>query len=238
MATFKSKSIRPMNPSELRVSPELEEVQEFMPISAEDRDRLKKDIQESGEIRDPLKIYFDNEGTPLILGGMNRWEIAQELGFDFVPVEVISLSAEKRRTLALMDNLARRQLSRDQKNKIVEIFLKTDPEESNRVIATKTGVDHKTVGQLRTRLASTGEIPQLEKRKGADGKVRTAEPVKKVKVTVLPAKKTSKQPSYAKRIKSFEQGFKREILEYVEALSPSDLKQFKKKKKKYIDSLK
>ena len=238
MATFKSKTIRPMNPEELQVSPELEAVQEFMPISADDRARLKKDIQEAGEIRDPLKIYFDKEGTPLILGGMNRWEIAQELGMEFVPVEVIDLIPVKRRELALMDNLARRHLSRDQKNKIIEIFLKEDPAESDRTIAKKTGADHKTVAQVRTKLSTTGEIPQLLKRKGADGKVRKAEPEKKVKVTILPEKKGPQKPSYAKRVKSFEQNFKRELVDYVDALSPADLKQFKVEMKKFIDTLK
>jgi len=42
---YKTKAIQPMNPEIMDVSPELDELQEFMPISAEDRERLKKDIQ-------------------------------------------------------------------------------------------------------------------------------------------------------------------------------------------------
>lgn len=178
---FKAKSIRPISTAELQPSPELLEVQSFLPISTEDRERLKKDIEKSGEIRDPVKIYFDKEGNPLILGGFNRWHIAQELDWSFIPCEVMEVPAKERRELAIMDNLARRHMTREQKYKIVEMFLKNDPVQSDRIIAKKSGADHKTVGVVRSRLESTGEIPQLDKRAGADGKVRKADPIKPVK---------------------------------------------------------
>lgn len=178
---FKIKSIQPISVAELQPSPELMEVQNFLPISPEDRERLKRDIEKSGEIRDPIKIYFDDEGNPLILGGFNRWHIAQELGWEFVPCEVMAIVQKERRELAIMDNLARRHMTRDQKQKIVEMFLINDPVQSDRTIAKKTGADHKTVGVVRTKLESTGEIPQLEKRAGADGRVRKVEPEKSAK---------------------------------------------------------
>ncbi|GEM_PF-908861 len=196
---FKIKSIQPISVEELQPSPELMEVQNFLPISPEDRERLKRDIEKSGEIRDPIKIYFDNEGNPLILGGFNRWNIARELGWQFVPCEVMTVVQKERRELAIMDNLARRHMTREQKQKIVEMFLKNDPVQSDRTIAKKTGADHKTVGVVRNKLESTGEIPQLEKRAGADGKIRKAEPEKPVKkntstgeIPQLPDKKSSK----------------------------------------------
>lgn len=182
---FKIKSIQPINVGELQPSPELMEVQNFLPISPEDRERLKKDIEKSGEIRDPIKIYFDEEGNPLILGGFNRWHIAQELGWQFVPCEVMNVIQKERRELAIMDNLARRHMTREQKQKIVEMFLKNDPVQSDRTIAKKTGADHKTVGVVRTKLESTGEIPQLDKRKGSDGKERKTvieKPAKPLKI--------------------------------------------------------
>lgn len=174
--TFKAKSIQPFNPNELDISPELLEIQEFMPISVEDRARLKKDIETSGEVRDPVKVYFNKNGDAQILGGKNRWEIVKELGWQFIPVEVYDLPPKQRKELALMDNLARRHLTREQKNRIVEMFLKTDPAQSDRVISKKAGTDHKTVGAVRSKLAATGEIPRLKKRQGADGKARTASP--------------------------------------------------------------
>jgi hypothetical protein len=46
------------------------------------------------------------------------------------------------------------------------------PSRSDRQIAAGLGVDHKTVGAARDRLGGTGEIPQLEKTTGTDGKAR------------------------------------------------------------------
>ncbi len=178
---FKIKSIQPISVEELQPSPELMEVQSFLPISADDRERLKNDIEKSGEIRDPVKIYFDREGNPMILGGFNRWNIARELGWKFIPCEVMNVAPKERRELAIMDNLARRHMTREQKQRVVEMFLKNDPVQSDRIIAKKTGADHKTVGVVRSKLESTGEIPRLEKRAGADGRVRKAEPERPVK---------------------------------------------------------
>ncbi|HOF35049.1 MAG TPA: hypothetical protein PK624_13625 [Spirochaetota bacterium] len=172
---FKTKSIQPMNPSQLRMSVELEEVQHLMPMSADDRDRLRKDIEKSGEIRDAIKVYYDKDDNCCILGGYNRWQIALELGWSTVPVEIMNMPAEERRMFVVMDNLARRHLTREQKTKIVEMFLKETPAVSDRTIAKKVGVDHKTVSAVRGKMVSTGEIPQLEKREGADGKTRKTE---------------------------------------------------------------
>ncbi len=181
---YKTKAIQPMNPEIMDVSPELDELQEFMPLSAEDRERLKKDIQAAGEIRDPIKVYFDKKGVCRILGGRNRWEISRELGWDLVPVEVYDLKPAQRRELAIMDSLARRHLTREQKRKIVEMFLKNDSELSNSAISKKVGVDDKTVGKVRRDLESTSEIPKLEKRKGADGRVRKSTPAREKRSVV------------------------------------------------------
>ena len=237
--TFKSKSIQPMNPNDLAVSPELEEVQSYFPISSDDRERLKKDIQESGEIRDPIKVYYDHKDNCLILGGKNRWEIARELGWQYVPIEVFDLKPRERRELALMDNLARRHMNADQKRRVIEMFLKNDPVQSNRIIAKKTGSDHKTVSKARKTLESTGEIPQLKKTKGADGKVRKADPAPKpskkstgeipqfrgaADVKKAPESKTKVQ---VRRDRSFEKGILDQISAYAKQLSFGDREVFK-----------
>jgi ParB-like chromosome segregation protein Spo0J len=75
-------------PQQLQASPELITVQALMPIDSSDRERLKNDIKESKEIRDPIKVYYDNkQNSFLILGGFNRWQIAIELGLDTVPID-------------------------------------------------------------------------------------------------------------------------------------------------------
>jgi hypothetical protein len=47
-----------------------------------------------------------------------------------------------------------------------------EEEKSDRSIAGQTKADHKTVGAVRQELESAGEIPQLDKTAGADGKAR------------------------------------------------------------------
>ena len=184
---FKQKSIMPFSINDLGISPELTEVQALMPIDPKDRDNLKKDIEESGEIRDPVKVYVNGNGSYLILCGYNRWRIAQELGWENVPIEVLNLSPAERQELVWKDNLNRRHLTREQKQRLIDHFLKTDPEQSDRNIAKKTGSDHKTVGERRTKLESGGEIPHLKAVKGRDGKNYSkpaptkAKPVKSVK---------------------------------------------------------
>lgn len=167
---FRQKSIMPFSIGDLGISPELTEVQALMPIDPKDRENLMKDIQESGEIRDPIKVYAGGNGNYLILCGYNRWRIAQELGWDNVPIEVVNISPSERQDLVWKDNLNRRHLTRDQKQRLIDHFLKNDPVQSNRDIAKKTGSDHKTVGERRSKLESGGEIPHLKAVKGRDGK--------------------------------------------------------------------
>jgi hypothetical protein len=227
---FKNKAIRPMNPEELSMSPELSEVQPYMPISSEDRDRLKKDIQDSGEIRDPIKVYFNNNGQCLIIGGKNRWEIARELKWQYVPVEVLELSPRQRKELAIMDNLARRHLSSTQKSMIIEMFLRNDPVQSNRIISKKTGTDHKTVGVIRTKLESGGEIPQVKAIKGSDGKSykKLSAGTKKSGGEIPHVKSRAKTPEFQKRDKALEKSLIRQVKSYMADLSVFDAKLFKK----------
>jgi len=78
-----------------------------------------------------------------------------------VPVEIYYLPEDERRDLVIKDNLNRRHLTREQKQRLIAYFLKQNPEQSNRAIAEKTGSDDKTVGKVRKQLESGAEIPQL-----------------------------------------------------------------------------
>ena len=79
----------------LEPSPELLEVQNLMPMDSSDRNRLKEDIEQSGIIRDPIKVYKEGRKF-MILGGFNRWSIAVELGLETVPVEIYRVTEEER----------------------------------------------------------------------------------------------------------------------------------------------
>ena len=57
---------------------------------------------------------------------------------------------------------------------LVAESIKADPQLSNREHAKRTGVDKNTVSAVRDELESTGEIHQLERTVGADGKERPA----------------------------------------------------------------
>jgi ParB-like chromosome segregation protein Spo0J len=82
-----------------------------IPISQEDYDRLKLDIQEHG-IKTPLHIKGHT-----VLSGANRLRIAQELGIKFVPCIVLpdDMTELEMKEYAILDNLARRHLSVEQK---------------------------------------------------------------------------------------------------------------------------
>jgi hypothetical protein len=71
-------------------------------------------------------------------------------------------------------NLHRRHLTAQQKRDVIAAILKANPGRSNRQVAEQVKADHKTVGKVRERLRSTGEIPQLEETEGKDGKARPA----------------------------------------------------------------
>ena len=157
------------NPNALQPSPELISIQPFMPIDPGDRERLKADIQETNEVRDPIKAYESAEGDLFILGGYNRWVIAKELNIK-VPVDTYQGTPKEYRELVIADNLNRRHFTAEQKRQLITMFLKQDPGESNRTIAKKTGATDKTVKAVRTELETGAEIPHLKAVKGADGK--------------------------------------------------------------------
>jgi hypothetical protein len=77
-------------------------------------------------------------------------------------------------------NVRRRHLTAEQKRDLIARLLKLQPESSNRQIAKTATADHKTVGSVRSELEATGEIPQLDKTVGADGKSRKQKPKEQV----------------------------------------------------------
>jgi ParB-like chromosome segregation protein Spo0J len=82
-----------------------------IPISQEDYDRLRPDIQENG-IKTPLHVHKHT-----VLAGANRLRIAQELGVKFVPCIVLKkdMTELEIKEYVINDNLARRHLTTEQK---------------------------------------------------------------------------------------------------------------------------
>lgn len=78
-------------------------------------------------------------------------------------------------------NIHRRHLTPEQRRDIIAMLLKVDPAKSNRQIGEAAKASHVTVGAVRAELETTGQIDQLEKSVGADGKARKRKPKPKGK---------------------------------------------------------
>lgn len=113
-------------------------------------------------------------GVPVrkIIDGCYRKGIADELGYDCPEIVQEGLTEEEMRTLARALNLARRQLTPDQKRQLIADQLRETPDRSNRWIGKQLGVSHHTVASVRTEMESTGRCAQFEKTIGEDGKAR------------------------------------------------------------------
>ena len=82
------------------------------------------------------------------------------------------LSEQEKRAFARKNNILRRHLTREQIRQLIAEQLQDSPDWADRRIAEELGVDHKTVGAVRDDLETTGEIPQLDRMVGKDGKAR------------------------------------------------------------------
>ena len=138
------------------------------PLADHEFEALKADISARGV---QVPVEYDEAGN--ILDGHHRVQACIELGLLNWPrlVRHGMSEAEKRRHARRL-NLDRRHLDRDQKRDLIEAELRENPSSSDRSIGQGLGVDHKTVGKVRDGLESTGEIPQLDERKGRDSRVR------------------------------------------------------------------
>lgn len=130
------------------------------PLSAEEYETLRRDITERGIVLVP--VVKDQHGRTL--DGHHRMQIANEIGMTY-RVDVVQVrDDDEARSLARMYNIARRNLTREQKRKLIADEISADPERSDRAIARLLGCDHKTVGSVRRELS--GELPQSKPRAG------------------------------------------------------------------------
>jgi DNA modification methylase len=155
-----------------RKPPVYEPVLKLPPLRYEDFVALKDNIAVNGVL---VPILVDSEGPRRkIIDGNYRKQIAVELGYDCPEIVHPALEDDEMRTLARALNLARRQLTQDQKRELIADQLEETPERSNRWIAKQLGVGHPTVAAVRGELQATGTIFQLDKTVGLDGRVRSA----------------------------------------------------------------
>ena len=137
------------------------------PLSTDLYERLREDIRHRGI---QIPILVDNT-TGEVIDGKQRKQIAHELGIKDVPtIYVGRLRPSERADLRLAVNLYRRHLTRAQMRELIAWALRERPESSDRRVAGKTGVNHRTVAGVRRELEAHGEILHLPERNGSDGK--------------------------------------------------------------------
>ncbi|MBQ6971772.1 MAG: ParB N-terminal domain-containing protein [Synergistaceae bacterium] len=149
--------------SEYQVMPEL---------TPEEYAELRADIALRGVM---VPIEYDELGN--ILDGYHRLKVCSELGIkDFPKVVRAGMTETEKLTHARKLNMARRQLTAGQKRELIRDQLRATPEQSDRQLAQRLGVDHKTIGAQRKELEGRGEIPHVETSTGADGKTYPRKP--------------------------------------------------------------
>lgn len=136
------------------------------PLTADEYAELKSDIEQRGVM---VPIEYDEHGN--VLDGHHRLQICAELGItDFPTVIREGMTEEEKRTHARKLNMARRQLSREQRRDLILDEALEHPEKSDRQIAKELSVSPTTVGTVRAQAASEGQVSKLDTSTGADGK--------------------------------------------------------------------
>jgi hypothetical protein len=115
----------------------------------------------------------DEQGN--LVDGFLRTAVADALGIP-CPTEVRQFNSEAEKyELILTVNCQRRQLTQDEKRKLIAAYLICDPEINDNWLAeTIGGVSKNTVADERRRLEETGQIARFTKLRGKDGKKRPA----------------------------------------------------------------
>lgn len=127
-------------------------------LTPEEYLELKTDIARRGVM---IPIEYDELGN--VLDGYHRLKICGELGIkDFPKVIRAGMTETEKLTHARKLNMARRQLTSEQRRELIRDQLKATPEQSDRQIAKALGVDHKTIGLQRHEMEGRGEIPHIE----------------------------------------------------------------------------
>lgn len=153
-------------------------------LSAEEYEALKESIAEDGQ---QMPILTNLAGR--IFDGKNRERVCNELGLEPL-YKLSSLPDDQLERLALVLNIARRQLTTGARRGLVAVELVRDPSRSDRLIARTLGVSRWFVAKVRTELEENGQLAGPASRTGADGRTR---PLPTPKPAVAPSAEKSEQ---------------------------------------------
>ncbi|AHY52594.1 hypothetical protein [Bradyrhizobium japonicum] len=149
---------------------------ELLPLMSEQELReLGDDIQKNG-LYEGVAVF---EGQ--LLDGRNRLDAMEIAGAtlvtgsgkpDWENIRHRNVAGRDPVSFVMSKNVHRRHLSTEQKQELIAKLLILAPDKSNRQIAATVKVSHMTVGSVRAELQSTGQISQLTKTIGRDGRLR------------------------------------------------------------------
>lgn len=157
--------------SDLKPHPRLGGTDLLPTLSDEEYGALLQSIDRDG-IQQPLLVGWPDR---TILDGHHRWRAAMELGLPEVPIMTEEFRGEEERLkLGVTLNVARRQLSNEQKRAAIAAVLKADPKQSDRAVAEAVGASPTFVGKTRSELESAGLVSTVDTRVGRDGVTQPA----------------------------------------------------------------
>lgn len=140
-------------------------------INQEHIDNMVATLEGGGSLP-PVEVMYDGSHYWLV-NGFHRCAAHERHGTDHLSVVIKqgTLDDAKWESLGANRELPRtlREIERNVKDALRH---PRSQGMSNRALAAHLGVDHKTIGKYRNELQTTGEIPQLTQRTGADGKTR------------------------------------------------------------------
>lgn len=143
----------------------------FKPLDGKAWEEFYTDINTRG-IQQPIIISDRTDGW-VIADGHQRVRAAKHLGWLEVPCVVGEFASELEEVRCLvMNNVQRRQLSREELDNVIRYWLANYTGHSNKRIADEIGVSDHTVEAKRQEMESTSQIAKLDKLEGRDGKLR------------------------------------------------------------------
>jgi len=108
-----------VSPVALVIDPEFQSL--IPPLTAEERAQLEANLRAEGCCRDPLVVWPQDDGPPILLDGHTRYAICQQYGLPFRMVEAQGISTREDAQLWIVRNqLGRRNLTDFQRIELAE----------------------------------------------------------------------------------------------------------------------